>query len=61
VPRRLLRGDGIAGLLEVAGLGLGDIGIHNGVQWIEILAEPQGVELLAALREFSLESLPRSQ
>jgi hypothetical protein len=53
--------DSIASLPEVAGLGLGDVGIHGAVQRIEILAEPYGVELLAALREFSLESLLRSQ
>ncbi|MEY2493256.1 MAG: hypothetical protein QOH24_2207 [Verrucomicrobiota bacterium] len=39
LQRHLLRGDRIAGLLEAAGLGLGDVGIHGGVQRIEILAE----------------------
>jgi len=32
--------DRIASLPEVAGLGLGDVGIHGAVQRIEILAEP---------------------
>ena len=37
----LLRADRITGLLEVAGLGLGEEGSYGRVQGIEILAESQ--------------------
>ena len=44
----LFRGDRIAGLLEKTGLGLIEIRVHRRVERIEIFAEAQAVELLAA-------------
>ena len=49
LPGHLLRRGSVSGLLQESGLGLVDIGIHGGVQRIEMLVKPQGVKYLAAL------------
>jgi len=41
-------------LLEVARLGLCQVGVDGGVQGIEILAEPKGMELLAVILQDGL-------
>ena len=43
----LLRGDGIAGLLKIAGLNLREIRTYRRIQRIEIFAKPQSVKLVA--------------
>ena len=47
LQRHLVRGDGIAGLLEETRLDLREIGIHGRIERIEIFAEAQAVELIA--------------
>ena len=48
LQRHLVGGDRIAGLLEEAGLDLREVGVHGRIERIEILAEAQAVELVAA-------------
>ena len=43
----LLRGDGIADLLKIAGLNLREIRTYRRIQRIEIFAKPQSVKLVA--------------
>src|SRR5208282_3535158 len=46
----LLRGSGIAGLLKVERLRIREVGIHGRIQIVELLSEPQEVELFTPFR-----------
>src|SRR5438105_4532101 len=46
-----MRGNGIAGGAEEGGIGLGEEGVHGGIEVVKVFAEAGGVELFAALGE----------
>jgi hypothetical protein len=45
----LLRGDGIAGLLQIGCLDLIEVGIHCWIERIKVFSKPERMELVAAL------------